>query len=147
MTMKTLIVDDERLARREMVRLLQAHPEIEIVGEAKNAEMAAKLVSELKPDLVFLDIQMPGRDGLQLMESWPVHGPKVIFTTAFDEHAVRAFDLNALDYLLKPIEAPRLAKALERCRQAPALEVEAKAEITTALSPEDRVFIRNEEKC
>jgi two-component system LytT family response regulator len=102
--MKALIIDDERLARKELTTLLEAHPSIEIVGEAMNADEAEKLVEELNPDLLFLDIQMPGRTGFQLLESLD-SAPMVVFTTAYDQHAIKAFEVNALDYLLKPIVA------------------------------------------
>ena len=97
--MKALIIDDERLARKELVRLLEEHPSIEVVGEAMNADEAEKLIEELNPDLLFVDIQMPGRTGFQLLESLDTV-PMVVFTTAYDEFALKAFEVNALDYLL-----------------------------------------------
>jgi two-component system LytT family response regulator len=116
--MKAVIVDDERLARLELRRLLADHPDIEVVGEARNGEEALQLVPKLAPDLVFLDIQMPGMSGFDLLEKLG-DLPQVIFTTAFDQYAVRAFEVNALDYLLKPIAPDRLAAALARVRPAP----------------------------
>jgi two-component system LytT family response regulator len=110
-----LIVDDERLARLELRRLLAAHPEIEIVGEARNAEEALELIPKLAPDLLFLDIQMPGMTGFDLLERLE-DLPQVIFTTAYDAYAIRAFEVNALDYLLKPIDPKRLAAALSKVR-------------------------------
>jgi two-component system LytT family response regulator len=97
--MKALIIDDERLARKELLRLLEEHPSIEVVGEAMNADEAEKLIEELNPDLLFVDIQMPGRTGFQLLESLDTV-PMVVFTTAYDEFALKAFVVNALDYLL-----------------------------------------------
>ncbi len=94
--MKALIVDDERLARAELRRLLAAHPEIEIVGEAQNGEEALALISKLAPALVFLDIQMPGVGGFDLLESLE-DMPQIIFTTAYDQYAIQAFEVNALD--------------------------------------------------
>ncbi|HET9325815.1 MAG TPA: LytTR family DNA-binding domain-containing protein [Candidatus Eisenbacteria bacterium] len=114
--MKALIVDDEPLARRELRRLLSAHGDVEVVGEAGGAAEAERALEALGPDLLFLDIQMPARTGLQLLESLD-DAPQVVFTTAHDEHALRAFDLGALDYLLKPIAPVRLAQALDRVRQ------------------------------
>ena len=114
--MKALIVDDEPLARRELRRLLDAHPDIEVVGEARDAAEAERALAALDADLMFLDIQMPRRTGMQLLESLD-DAPHVIFTTAHDEHALRAFELGALDYLLKPIAPARLATALDRVRQ------------------------------
>src|SRR6188768_454809 len=111
--MKALIVDDERLARKELMKLLEEHPTIEVVGEAMNAEEAEKMIEEFNPDLLFLDIQMPGRTGFQLLESLD-SVPLVVFTTAYDEFALKAFEVNALDYLLKPITAERLAEAAHK---------------------------------
>ena len=114
--MKALIVDDEPLARRELRRLLAAHPEIEVVGEAASAADAERAIAALAPALVFLDIQMPQRTGFQLLESLE-DAPHVVFTTAYDEHALQAFEVGALDYLLKPIAPARLAAALARVRE------------------------------
>jgi two-component system, LytTR family, response regulator len=96
--MRALIVDDERLARKELMKLLEDHPMIEVVGEAMNAEEATQLVNDLNPDLLFLDIQMPGKTGFQLLEELDAV-PLVVFTTAYDEFALKAFEVNALDYL------------------------------------------------
>jgi len=100
--MRALIVDDERLARAELRRLLAAHPDIEIVGEAAHAGEARDRIAELDPDLLLLDIEMPGESAFDLLASLDA-APAVIFTTAFDAHAVRAFEVSALDYVLKPI--------------------------------------------
>ena len=119
--MRAIIVDDEPLARREMRRLLAEFAWIDIVGEAANVGEAALLIERLLPELLFLDIQMPGGTGFDLLERLE-HLPRVIFTTAYDKHAVRAFEVNALDYLLKPIEPERLAAAVVRAqplRRAP----------------------------
>jgi two-component system LytT family response regulator len=113
--MTALIVDDERLARLELRRLLAAHPEVEVVGEARNGEEAAALIPKLQPDLLLLDIQMPGMTGFELLEALE-DVPQVIFTTAYDEYAIKAFEVNALDYLLKPIAPARLAAALAKVR-------------------------------
>jgi two-component system LytT family response regulator len=117
---KALIVDDEPLARRELRRLLAAHPDVEVVGEAGGADEAEQALAASGADLLFLDIQMPRRTGMQLLESLE-DAPQVVFTTAHDEHALRAFELGALDYLLKPIAPARLATALERVRQRMAM--------------------------
>jgi two-component system LytT family response regulator len=111
--MRVLIVDDEVLARAVLRELLAAHPEVEIVGEAGNGFEAVKLADELAPDLLFLDIQMPKLSGFEVME---LVGEKVavIFVTAYDEFALKAFDVHAVDYLLKPVEPERLRQALER---------------------------------
>ncbi|MFZ9980464.1 MAG: LytR/AlgR family response regulator transcription factor [Cyclobacteriaceae bacterium] len=141
--MKALIVDDERLARKELMRLLEEHPSVEIVGEAANADEAEKLVEELNPDLLFLDIQMPGRTGFELLQSLE-SAPIVIFTTAYDEFAIKAFEVNALDYLVKPIQSERLSEAVRK-----ALEKErAKSGRNDGkLGLQDQVFVKDGEKC
>ena len=110
--MKALIIDDTRLARQELQFLLEKRNDIEIMGEAENVDEALEKISELNPDLLFLDIQMPGKDGFELLESLD-EVPRVIFTTAYSEFAMKAFEYNALDYLKKPITEERLGKALE----------------------------------
>jgi two-component system, LytTR family, response regulator len=115
--MTALIVDDERLARLELRRMLAAHPEVEVMGEARNGQEALDLVPKLAPDVVFLDIQMPGMTGFDLLERLE-DVPQVIFTTAYDAYAIQAFEVNALDYLLKPISPARLAAALAKVRPA-----------------------------
>ncbi len=144
--MKALLIDDERLARGELRRLLADVTGIEVVGEAANAEQARAKLEELKPDLLFLDVQMPGETGLEFLESLEPPVPHVIFTTAYDEYAVKAFDLNALDYLLKPVDPARLENALDRLRErsgSPAGEVER----PEVLGPEDKVFVREGDRC
>jgi DNA-binding NarL/FixJ family response regulator len=123
--MRALIVDDERLARNELRCLLGRHPEIEIVGEAANAPQARQALEDLEPDLLFLDVQMPGETGFDLLASLDCV-PLVVFTTAYDEYALRAFEVNALDYLVKPIESGRLAATVRRVlAQASALAATA----------------------
>lgn len=115
---RALIVDDEPLARRGIRRLLQSAPDIEIVGEAGNGQDAIVAVEKQKPDLVFLDIQMPLLDGFATLEKIGLENlPEIVFITAFDEHAIHAFEINALDYLLKPVDAERFEKCLERVRE------------------------------
>lgn len=113
--MKAIIVDDERIARRELRRLLSAHPEIEIIGEAGNGDEAVDLIYKQEPDILFLDIEMPGMSGFDLLDRLR-DVPDVIFTTAYDQHALKAFEVNALDYLMKPIAPSRLAAALQKVR-------------------------------
>jgi two-component system LytT family response regulator len=120
---RALIVDDERLARTRLRTLLAAHPEITIAGEADSASSAVAEIDRLAPDLVFLDIQMPGASGFDVLDQTE-RTFAVVFVTAFDEHALRAFDINAVDYLLKPVTAARLAQSIERVRRA-ALSAEA----------------------
>ena len=129
--MKVLVVDDEPLARRELRRLLGAFPSVEILGEAGNIDEARECIEKLSPDVVFLDIQMPGGTGFDLLAQLD-RVPRIIFTTAYDHYAVKAFDVNALDYLLKPIEPERLAAALRKIEAPPPLE---------------RLFIRDGPRC
>jgi two-component system LytT family response regulator len=144
--MKALLVDDERLARNELRRLLAAHADIEIVGEAVNTDDAVAKVAALKPELLFLDVQMPGADGFSLLEQLEPPLPLVVFTTAYDEFAVKAFEFNALDYLLKPVDPNRLVAALEKVRPRGAAGPEA-AGATHRLTLEDKVFVREGDRC
>ena len=139
--MRVLIVDDERLARAELRRMLSAHPGVEIAGEAANAAEAALQVAALNPDLLLLDVQMPGGSGFDLLAALD-DAPEVIFTTAFDQYALQAFEASALDYLMKPIQPQRLAAALER----------AAARLGVAQGPGPgsaprKLFIRDGERC
>ena len=144
--MKTLIIDDERLARKELLSLLDSYPEIEIVGEAVNADEAFSKIQSLKPELIFLDIQMPGKTGFELLEMLDA-SPKVIFTTAYDEFAIKAFDFNALDYLLKPINTERLAETINKL--LPKDDKKDKEEKATPrkLSANDQVFVKDGDRC
>jgi two-component system LytT family response regulator len=117
--MKALIIDDERIARQELRRLLGAHPEIEIAGEACTGEEALDLIPRLAPDVLFLDVRMPGMNGFELLEHLD-DVPQVVFTTAYDEYALRAFEVSALDYLVKPVAPARLASAVAKLRPRPA---------------------------
>ncbi|MCO6359314.1 LytTR family two component transcriptional regulator [Roseivirga pacifica] len=144
--MKALIVDDERLARKELSNLLQEYQEIEIVGEAVNAEDAEEKIKSLKPDLLFLDIQMPGKTGFELLESLDTV-PEVVFTTAYDEYALKAFDFNALDYLLKPIEPDRLKETVTKLVSKAQKEEEPENSEPKKLGPQDRVFVKDGDKC
>lgn len=144
--MKALLVDDERLARAELRRLLADNDMVEIVGEAANAEEARRQIAELKPDLLFLDVQMPGETGLQFLETLEPPAPLVIFTTAYDEFAVKAFELNALDYLMKPVDPVRLKSAIERLPSADGAP--AAPEIPPeVLASTDKVFLREGDRC
>jgi two-component system, LytTR family, response regulator len=116
-TIRTMIVDDEEPARVRLRSLLKPFVDVEVVGEAENGEQALENIALLKPDLVFLDIQMPGCTGIEVAASLPAGSPRIIFCTAFDEYAIDAFEVRAVDYLLKPVARARLAKALERVRQ------------------------------
>jgi two-component system, LytTR family, response regulator len=111
--MRTIIVDDERLAREELKGLLEDYKDIQIIGEYKNTIEAKEAIEKEAPDLVFMDIQMPGETGLQLLEKIP-NPPRTVFVTAYDEYAIKAFELNAYDYLMKPIDPERLAEVHKR---------------------------------
>jgi two-component system LytT family response regulator len=138
---KAIIVDDERLARRELRSMLDPYPEIEISGEADSVGKALELISKVGPDVVFLDIQMPGETGFELLEK-SAAAFKTIFVTAFDAHAIRAFEVNALDYLLKPINPERLSRAIRRLNA----QVDAPASPLKKLEYEDRLFIDTGER-
>ena len=154
--MKALIIDDEPLARSELRRLLKRHPEIEILGEATNADEAREAIKQHKPALLFLDVQMPEENGFELLATLGTGIPAVIFTTAFDQHALRAFEFGALDYLMKPIEPERLREALERAARlhagqpTPADEGDAGDEVEppdTPLKAGEKVFVRDGDRC
>jgi two-component system LytT family response regulator len=142
--MKALIIDDERLARKELIKLLEEHPSIEVAGEAQNADEAEQLITDLNPDVLFLDIQMPGRTGFQLLESLDTV-PLVVFTTAYDEFALKAFEINALDYLLKPITAERLAEAVHKIQEKE--RARSGRGRDQKLGLEDQVFVKDGERC
>ncbi len=131
---RILVADDEEPARERVRQLLGALSGVEVVGEAANGEQAIRLIRELKPDLVLLDIQMPGMNGLEVAACLPRPRPKIIFCTAFDQYAVDAFELHAVDYLLKPVSRVRLARAIERANTRAATEMEAEVdEVTEAV--------------
>lgn len=135
MKYKTIIVDDERLARKEMRRLLAEFDEITVAGEAENLSEAVCLIEKEKPQIVFLDIQLSGENGFELLEK-TAQNFKLIFVTAFDAYAIRAFEVNALDYLLKPVNPERLAKAIERLTE----ETDKKVDLR-AFEFDDRIFL------
>jgi len=141
--MRALIIDDERLARKELTKLLEDFPEIEILGEAANADEAIELINLHNPDLLFLDIQMPGKTGFELLEMLD-SVPKVIFTTAYDEYALKAFEVNALDYLLKPIQLDRLNETITKLEPP---KPEAITEKEPSLGLRDQVFVKDGDKC
>lgn len=145
--MRALVIDDERLARKELIRLLKDFDEVEIVGECSNAEEAVIAIKEHKPDLIFLDIQMPGKNGFELLEELETV-PKVIFVTAYDEYAIRAFQVNALDYLLKPVEEERLAEAINKVLQEDDEDIIGEQEVYEGkLGQDDQIFLKDGERC
>jgi len=136
-----ILIDDERLARKELRSMLAEHEIIDVVGEAENVAQAIELVHSQKPDVLFLDIQLPGETGFDLLEKISP-ACKIIFVTAFDAYAIRAFEVNALDYLLKPINPARLAQAIERLTS----QDSAPSSPVRALEYEDRLFIEVDER-
>lgn len=147
MQLKTIIVDDERLARKELAGLLKNFPEIEVISECSNADEALEAIQIHNPDLVFLDVQMPGKSGFDMLEQMD-SVPRVIFVTAFDEYALKAFEVNALDYLLKPVEEDRLADALQKVNKSIQREVQLiEAAKSSRLGLNDQIFLKDGEKC
>ena len=146
--MRAIIIDDERLARTELRKLLQDFPEVEVVDEAANADEGINKIDTLQPDLVFLDIQMPGKTGFDMLAELE-RAPHVIFTTAYDEYALKAFEVNALDYLLKPIEPKRLADAMQKLHIAETKENHVVPENfnQSILTEVDQVFVKDGERC
>ena len=152
--MKVLIVDDERLARKELSTLLKGFPKLEIIGECGNVDDAVEQISKLQPDLVFLDIHMPGKSGFDLLSEID-RSPFIIFVTAYDEYAIKAFEVNAIDYLLKPIDEPRLESAIQKFEQFYSdknksqgqREEESEADNNERLNISDQVFVKDGEKC
>ena len=146
--MKAIIIDDERLARNELRKLLLEFPQIEVMDEASNAKEGIEKIETLQPDLIFLDIQMPGKTGFDLLAELE-KAPHVIFTTAYDEYALKAFEVNALDYLLKPIDNKRLADAVVKLEQLEAQERESMGTGLSRgpLSDSDQVFVKDGERC
>ena len=115
--MRALIVDDEALARSKLLRMLRAFPDVEVIGEASDGASALMLTAQLRPDVIFLDVQMPDVDGFDVAASLPDDALALVFVTAFDQYALRAFDAQAADYLLKPVEPERLARTVQRLRE------------------------------
>ncbi len=141
---QALIIDDERLARSEIKKLLEEHPIIQIVDEAVNVDDAIEKIELHKPSLLFLDIQMPGnKTGFDLLEQLD-YAPQVIFTTAYNEYALKAFEVNALDYLLKPIDEKRLAEAIQKVKKLQQQQEQTKEK---TLGEQDQVFVKDGERC
>lgn len=138
---KVVIVDDERSSREELKRALKFYEDFVLVGEAENADTAKDLIETEMPDLIFLDIQMPEKSGFDLLESLD-KAPEVLFTTAYNEYAVQAFEVNALDYLLKPIREERFEKAIEKIRNI----IKQKSDLSNAVTKEQKIFIKDGEK-
>ena len=146
--MKAIIIDDERLARTELKKLLQDFPEVEVVDEAANADEGIAKIESQQPDLIFLDIQMPGKTGFDMLSQLE-KSPQVIFTTAYDEFALKAFEVIALDYLLKPIEPKRLADAVQKLNGIDIKETRTEniSSNNSLLTETDQVFVKDGERC
>src|SRR6478609_4255087 len=142
---RAIIIDDERLARNELRKLLLDFPEIEVVAEAANAGEGIERIENMNPELIFLDISMPGKTGFDMLSELD-RIPNVIFTTAYDEFALKAFEVNALDYLLKPVEPKRLADAIQKLHQhedREQLPVNPANVNHSVLSENDQVFVKD----
>ncbi|MDQ2718908.1 MAG: response regulator [Bacteroidota bacterium] len=142
---KVILIDDERLARSELRRLLEEFPDVEVIGEAANANEGIEKIEALNPDIIFLDIQMPGKTGFDMLAQLE-KAPHVIFVTAYDEYALKAFEVNALDYLMKPVEPKRLADALLKVRQKDEEEL-LSYNNRGLLGEHDQVFVKDGERC
>ncbi len=141
--MKAIIIEDSRLARVELKSMLEKHPTIEIIAEAENGSQGKELIETHQPDLVFLDINMPSKNGFEMLESLD-YIPTVIFTTAYDEYAIKSFEYNAFDYLLKPIKPERLAKTIEKIQNLQSTKFDGN---NKKLNASSQVFVRDGEKC
>jgi len=145
MNINAVIVEDSRLARNELKELIKDYPNIHLLGEAENVDEGVELINKTKPDLLFLDINMPEKDGFQLLEELD-EAPMVIFTTAFNEYAIKSFEYNALDYLMKPINSKRFETALEKITER--LSYHKTSEATTQkLTENSQIFIKDGEQC
>lgn len=148
---RSVVIDDERLAREELKSVLNDFTEISVVGEAQNGDEGIELIEKLQPDLIFLDVNMPGMTGFEMLKKLATI-PHVIFITAYDEYALKAFEVNALDYILKPIDPDRLSEALEKLKEREESEFESTTENRLerkdrVLTTKDKVFIKDGEKC
>jgi len=141
--MKAIVVEDSRLAREGLVKMLETYPDLEIVGAAEDSSSALQLIQEQQPDTIFLDIHMPGESGFDLLGKLD-YSPKIIFTTAYSEYAIRSFDFNTTDYLLKPISHDRLKIAIDKLKQG---SKDSKIIIKPPLDIHSRMFVKDGEKC
>lgn len=144
--MRAIIIDDERLARQELKNLLNEHPSIEVIAECNNAASGREKIEELNPDVIFLDIQMPGKNGFELLNDLE-KTPKVVFVTAYDEYAIRAFEVNAVDYLLKPVQPSRLADTVKKITEGESEKPGPELGSVEVLNESDQVFVKDGEKC
>ena len=144
--LKAVIVEDSRLARNELKELIKEHKEIDLLGESENVDDGYKLITETKPDILFLDINMPEKDGFELLEMLD-EVPIVIFTTAFDDYAIKSFEYNAFDYLLKPINQKRFSQSIKKVIEKATDKLVPEVKNENALSLDKQIFIKDAEKC
>ena len=145
--MRAIIIDDESLAREELARLIADIPDLSLVGEATNGLEGLLLITQERPDLVFLDVEMPGMTGFEMLEKLPPPHPSIIFTTAYEEFALKAFDVDAVDYLLKPIDPVKLARAVAKLEPAMGAGRPLVGVSNGLLKADDRVFVRDGARC
>lgn len=148
---KTIIIDDERLARTELRSILNEYSEIDVIDEAQNGDEGIEKINSLQPDLIFLDVNMPGMTGFEMLKKLDSI-PHVIFVTAYDEYALKAFEVNALNYILKPVDIERLNDTIEKLKQIEELDFQSESEVIiqperAKLNTTDKVFIKDGEKC
>lgn len=148
---KTVIIDDERLAREELKSVLSEFTEVEVIAEAQNGDEGIEIIKKMKPDLIFLDVNMPGMTGFEMLKKLE-EIPHVIFVTAYDEYALKAFEVKALDYILKPVDPDRLSDAISKLKEKDDLEFESSSAAKSTrkerpLTIKDKVFIKDGEKC
>lgn len=148
---KTIIIDDERLARAELKSILNEYTEIDVIDEAQNGDEGIEKIKSLQPDLIFLDVNMPGMTGFEMLKKLDSI-PHVIFVTAYDEFALKAFEVNALNYILKPVDVDRLNETIEKLKLMEDLDFQSDSENTVErnkekLNTSDKVFIKDGEKC
>jgi two-component system, LytTR family, response regulator len=141
--MKAIVVEDSRIAREGLIGMLSEFAEVEIVGKAEHPTPALELIREKRPDVIFLDIHMPGETGFELLEKLD-YIPRIIFTTAYSEYAIRSFDYHTIDYLLKPISQERLALAITKLKT---IEDEPSIEYKPALEMNNKIFVKDDDKC
>lgn len=144
--MRVIVIDDERLARKEMVSLLKNYKEIEVIAECSNAVEAIENIEKLQPDLIFLDIEMPEKSGFDVLAALD-HVPKVIFVTAYNDYALKAFDVNAIGYLTKPVDPERLKKTITPLIQQHTAQIPVEDKQATKLNLEHQIFLKDGDNC
>ncbi len=144
--MKAIVIEDSRLARDGLVRMLGSFPEIQIVAACENASAARQAIAQCQPEVLFLDIHMPGEDGFELLASL-ARLPKIVFTTAYSEYAIRSFDFDTVDYLVKPISTERLAQAVTKLLSQESIDKQVADKERPSLDMKSKIFIKDGERC